>query len=318
MITGVRGRLVSASFAEAQLQALPGAAAAPPSVVRALDVWSDRCESTLGPASSIRAISDVAVIPLLRILGFDIGRRIDRDARTVLEAAWSSSAVPVVVAPWNGSLDGAWRDVVLDGIRADARWCLCCNGAVLRIVDAHHTWNRHYLEFDLRLLSHADQARTLLWSVARAESMAGRPPLLDRAVELSARHGIAVCKALGTSVLNALALLLGALGAGRAAPEPQVLFDQSLTVLYRILFLLFAEARGLVPVWHPVYRERYTIDTIVSTLLAGRRYRGVWHAILAISRLAHTGCVAGALGDTVQRAALLTGAFSRLRPDPGR
>src|SRR4029077_15577844 len=84
----------------------------------------------------------------------------------------------------------------------------------------------------------------------------------------------------------------------KAAVSGEALFEQSLTIVYRILFLLFAEARGLVPIWHPVYRERYTIGTIVSVLLSGRRSRGVWAAIEAISRLAHAGCKAGELRVT--------------------
>jgi hypothetical protein len=69
-------------------------------------------------------------------------------------------------------------------------------------------------------------------------------------------------------------------------------------VLYRILFLLFAEARGLVPIWHPVYRDRYSLEAIVATLLTGRPYRGLWQAVRAISRLAHTGYSAGELRVT--------------------
>ena len=95
-----------------------------------------------------------------------------------------------------------------------------------------------------------------------------------------------------------LALLVGTLATGkRPAPMP-VLFEQSLTVLYRVLFLLFAEARGLLPLWHPVYRDRYSLDTIVTTLLRGQRYRGLWQAVQAISRLAHAGCRAGELRVT--------------------
>ena len=90
-------------------------------------------------------------------------------------------------------------------------------------------------------------------------------------------------------------------------------------MLYRVLFLLFAEARGLVPVWHPVYRDRYTIDSIVTTLLTGRRYRGVWLAINAISRLAHAGCTAGELKVTAFNGRLFspagTTAFDRERID---
>jgi len=29
-----------------------------------------------------------------------------------------------------------------------------------------------------------------------------------------------------------------------------------------LLFLLFAEARGLVPLWHPVYRQSYSVDAL--------------------------------------------------------
>jgi len=68
--------------------------------------------------------------------------------------------------------------------------------------------------------------------------------------------------------------------------------------LYRVLFLLFAEARGLVPLWHPVYRDRYSLEAIVTVLLAGRPYRGLWRAVHAISRLAHAGCSAGDLRVT--------------------
>ena len=86
---------------------------------------------------------------------------------------------------------------------------------------------------------------------------------------LSDHHGVAVCRALGNGVLEALGRLFTALAASRLNVPTRVLFEQSLTVLYRILFLLFAEARGLVPMWHPVYRERYSIEAIVSDA-AGR------------------------------------------------
>ena len=84
-----------------------------------------------------------------------------------------------------------------------------------------------------------------------------------------------VCRVLGDGVLEALALLVGTLAAGTRPAAMPVLFEQSLTVLYRVLFLLFAEARGLLPVWHPVYRDRYSLDTIVTALLRGQRYWGL-------------------------------------------
>ena len=234
--------------------------------------------------------------PAPEILGFDIGKRIDEAGGPSWRRSRSSGAtVPVAIVPWNEPLDRGWRALVLEGIRADARWCFCCNGAALRIVDAHHTWSRHYLEFDLALLSRERRppGGPLERDPCRRAGRAARRCSIAPA--LSARHGVAVCKALGDGVLDALGLLLTALAASRPDHTPQVLFEHSLTVLYRLLFLLFAEARGLVPLWHPVYRDRYSIDAIVTTLDRRAPVRGLWHALQAISRLAHAGCAAGEL-----------------------
>ena len=295
MIAGVHGRLITTSFAETELGRLCDDESPPAGVVRDIERWATRCESMFGPASSIRAIADGIVLPLAGILGFDLVRRVDAGIQVRLDIGRNGVALaPAVVIGWDHALDGAWRTTVLDAIGGDARWAFCCNGTSLRILDAHRTWSRNALDFDLAVLAHDAAALTLLWRVARAESLARQPPLLDVAVDLSARYGIRVCGALGNGVIEALELLVGS--SGRVSPD--VMLDQSLTVLYRVLFLLFAEARALVPVWHPIYRDRYTIDSIVSTLLSGRRYRGVWAAVTAISRLAHAGCSAGELKVT--------------------
>ena len=298
MIPGVSGRLITATFAQALLETLPGAAEPPETVIRALDVWSERRDTECGPATPVRALTDAVVIPLLSILGLDTTARADGERRTVLHTTPPAGPlVPVVVTGWNDPLDRAWRDAVLDGARADARWCFCINGQALRVVDAQHTWSRAYLEFDLALIAGTPRARMLWWSVLRAEALAASPPVLDRAVALSAQHGVATCRALGRGVVQALELLFEALHRADRHDSPAV-FQQSLTVLYRVLFLLFAEARGLVPVWHPVYRDRYSIEVIIGALLEGRRYKGIWQAIVAISRLAHAGCSIGELKVT--------------------
>src|SRR5688500_16749952 len=126
MAHGVRGRLVSASFADAWLASLPEADAPSAHVLRALDAWAERRDASLGPASSPRAIADIAVVPLLKILGYSIERRLDEPGRAVLNAlAPSRAVIPVVIVPWNESLERTWRGVVIEGIRSDARWCFC-------------------------------------------------------------------------------------------------------------------------------------------------------------------------------------------------
>jgi hypothetical protein len=187
---------------------------------------------------------------------------------------------------------------VIHAIAGDARWSVCCNGRAVRLVDARRTWSREFLEFDTFAIGREPLTQQLLWTLLCAGALAGASPLIDRVVDLSRRHGVQVCRVLGDGVLEALALLVDTLAAGKRPAATAVLFEQSLTVLYRVLFLLFAEARGLLPLWHPVYRDRYSLDTIVTMLVRGQRYRGLWQAVQAISRLAHAGCSAGELRVT--------------------
>ena len=302
-VAGVRGRLIGAAFARDVLPALAAIDAAVPSVQRAVERWSAQRHAQLGPAASIRSIVDIATIPLLTLLGYRVRERRDVGSSAHLVAETPDGApLAVVISSWACPLDTSWRGAVVAGVGTDARWSVCTNGIAWRIVDAQRTWARQFLEFDLDVVAHDADALAAFWSVARAQAMSGSNPLLDRAVELSARHGVAVCRSLGAGVLEALTVIVQSLA--RAAPRGRrptpllPLFEQSLTVLYRVLFLLFAEARGLVPVWHPIYRDRYTIESIVTTLIGRGCYRGVWQALQAISRLAHAGCRAGELRVT--------------------
>ena len=97
---------------------------------------------------------------------------------------------------------------------------------------AHHTWSRHYLEFDLALAPREAPARDRCSGASRGLRRWPAPvTVLDRAVELSARHGVAVCKALGGGVLDALELLLAALAsapAPRAAGPVRAVADRAL------------------------------------------------------------------------------------------
>ena len=65
--------------------------------------------------------------------------------------------------------------------------------------------------------------------------------------------------------------------------------------MYRVLFLMFAEARGLVPNWHPIYRDHYTIESLRDEAERPGDARGLWETLQAIARLAHQGCHAGTL-----------------------
>ena len=315
MIAGVSGRLISVSFAESELPAMAGHCTPPVETLHALDAWSADCEAAFGPASSVRAIADGVAIPLFRILGFSVNRRADGRDSARFEAAWRGTPlVPVTVLGWNEPLDAAWRDSILDAVRADERWSLVLNGTSLRIVDAHRTWSRHFVEFDLALLAHDANAFALLWRIARAESLAASPRLIDRAVDASARHGTAVCHALGDGVLEALELLSCALGRGRRHPSMETLLEQSLTVLYRVLFLLFGGARarsGLASrLSRPVHDRFDCLDAPRGTSIPGCLERHQCHLEARPRRLHGR----RAEGDRVQRTPVFSFRNGRLRP----
>src|SRR6185436_10292388 len=92
----------------------------------------------------------------------------------------------------------------------------------------------------------------------------GGPASLNAIIAESDRHAAGVCRSLRDGVLTASTDVLAALVAhsNRAGPRIDDSFEQALTIVYRILFLLFAEARALVPLWHPVYRQSYSIESL--------------------------------------------------------
>ena len=58
---------------------------------------------------------------------------------------------------------------------------------------------------------------------------------------------------------------------------------------------MFAESRRLVPNWHPIYRESYTVESLRERAERPGKVPGLWEALQAIARLAHKGCRAGSL-----------------------
>src|SRR4029453_7059553 len=109
-----------------------------------------------------------------------------------------------------------------------------------------------------------------------------------------------VRSSLQAGVEAALAHLVQAFStvAARRQRDQSIVLNDALIVIYRILFLLFAEARGLVPRWHPVHRHGYTIEALRQPIETLPRPRGLWDALQSIARLAHRGCRIGALQVT--------------------
>ena len=301
MLTGLSGSLVSHYFAERILFDEFGGRLGEASLAaahKAFVHWWHAGATQLGPVSSIRSIWDLTTAPLIEMLGFAAQPPIG-DGPDVRHALLSpaTSRVALVASTWNTSLDNLWRDAARRGIALDAAWVLCTNGRELRLVDTQRTYSRAYLQFDFQRTADHLPTFGVFWGVLREEafrSRAGDTPLVLDIIRSSARHGQAVSRSLRVGVIDAVQHLLGGLNKCGRHDLPQLL-DESLTVVYRVLFLMFAESRSLVPNWHPLYRDSYTVEALRERAERPGKVAGLWEALQAIARLAHKGCRAGSL-----------------------
>lgn len=296
MIAGFGGDLISHAYLEEQVGSESEAAHAV-EFERCAVRWWRGVSRSLGPASSARAVLDIAVAPLLDLLHHQPPPMVPEPCG--LRGHIRSANTLLLVLPWTLPPESAWRDAMRWGLATGAGWAMIANGRSLRIADCTRTWTRAGIEFDFERLLLSPRGVAALWTLANAAAMSGAAPQTLRSrVTDSGAHASRVCRSLSDSVLTALPRLASSLESGSSRHGHRATaLDQSLTLIYRILFLLFAEARALVPVWNEIYRDAYTIDAL--TELAAQPFaRGLWSALQAISRIAHAGCKAGDLEVT--------------------
>ncbi len=304
MLAGFAGRLLSEAFLEAHLTTpIAGDATA---VRRELIRWR-RTSTSLGPASSLRTMLSAGMSPIAVALGYAAPDSIDigGDAAT---ATLRTDAVPVAVAVvgWGAPLDPAWHLAAATAVRRSARWTILFNGTNVRVIDAGRPFARRYADFNLDHALDDPTAFEVFWQVVNRNALGaphGSDGSLDTLVAASDSFAAGVCESLKTSVLAASDNVLNALLSGRRrqAVDPSTLpdaFEQALTIVYRVVFLLFAESRGLMPIWHPVYRDSYSTDALRAAAESLGRPRGLWDTLRAMARLAHAGCAAGDLRVT--------------------
>ncbi len=315
MIVGFSGHLLPEDFLEARAALHPEAL----DFQRAVNALRGNMQG-LGPASSVRAVFDVALVPLAALLGFEVlGTRRSSDFSTSAVGYGDHASVLLMACGWSASLDALWREAVTRAAEAGAAWCLVTNGRVVRLVRAGRLFSRRYAEFDLDALAEEPRSSAAAWLVLKAHTLAA-PPSSPHGIELlleaAERHAAGVRQSLRGGVLSATTEILRALAArGRREPVNEV-FEQALTLVYRLVFLLFAEARVLVPLWHPVYRASYSVEALRERALA-RRSRGLWDALRAMTRLAHAGCRVGTLRVTPFNGRLFAPARTPLAERPG-
>lgn len=171
------------------------------------------------------------------------------------------------------------------------RWALLSNGSELRLYRKGGSIARQYLKIDFPALFDGDDDKEWLafWGLFRFAAF--KPPaipesgaetlqqrcLLDRVIEESQRHATRIADDLRENMVRAVEALLqgiidfpmnrrhwqGDLDGRRIPDEKQLktLFKESIYFLYRLLFILYAESRDLLPVSDSqIYRETYSLE----------------------------------------------------------
>lgn len=317
MLNGFGGHLVSEQVLEQHLDRHAGAQM--PFPVRASIASWRASRRLLGPASSVRTMLEADAGPFMRLLGFQSPEALAIDTETCAATLRAASApVALLVSRWGERLDPLWRRATVEAASRGASWCVLFNGTHVRLVHAVRVISRRFAEFDLDALDD-ERTASAIWLLLAAAAFEPRPGHLcavGAIVDESERHATGVCRALRQGVLEASGSVLGALVARRSAVALDDAFEQALTIVYRMLFLFFAEARALVPSWHPVYRHSYSLETLRDDAMRGSQ-TGLWEALRAISRLAHGGCVAGNLRVTPFNGRLFAPARTPLADWPG-
>ena len=195
---------------------------------------------------------------------------------------------------------------------------LLFNGRALRLISAPRGESSGWLDFKLRdMLTTAGRPMVAAMRLLLGQSRLLTLPRAQRLTALlgdSRKYQNEVTERLAEQVLRALYELLrgfqaahdasgGTLLRGALAAERDAVYEALLTVILRLVFLLYAEERDLLPgdeTWLRYYAlgglyERLREDAALYPDTMDQRY-GAWAQLLALFRMVHDGAAAGSIG----------------------
>ncbi|MEV8071692.1 N-6 DNA methylase [Streptomyces pseudogriseolus] len=209
---------------------------------------------------------------------------------------------------------------------------LLSNGSELRVIrrDPGLGGEASYLSVDLAGLAELGDEHEwrVLWALLRPEAFTPdhTGEILWKLVEdASSEAATAVSENLSGGVRTAIsAIANGALHHWRQhqqlIPEPRDLFADALKIAYRLLFVAYAEDRGLLPVGTPSYDRGYSLRALRREILteAGWAPDGglLWNSLRASWSLLRDGADAGELQITGFNGGLFDSAKCPLLDDP--
>lgn len=297
LVPGISGTLMPEQYLARRvahdIRHLEGTDEAPQRAARHLTGWWRTASARCGPASPLRVIFDALAMPLFGILGFRAHDAAFHGAtcRATLTTP-GGSAVALVITCWAARPSSRWADVADHAHRIGAPWGIVLAPPFLSLLPTEGHASRRSLDFELPTVLATGGAEYLL-SLLRASrfdaSDGAGNSVLARVVARADNYRTEVKTDLQAGVAAALTTLVPAVrGVSRSARDTAPV-DQALTIVYRVLFLLFAESRRLLPVTERIYSEGYAIEQLCLKALRGAT-TGLWDSLAAISRLSRLGC----------------------------
>jgi hypothetical protein len=298
------------------------------SLARRIAAWWTSVESSTGPATPIRELFDRVAMPLCALLGFSAhDARFDGRLCRVRLTTRRDTPVALVVVTWAERPSMRWAAVAAHARDIGASWGLLLAPPFLSVLPTRGHAVRHSVDVSLADAARSGtllRALPLLQAasfdpVARDNTGAStidlivdRASLYQDAVRADLQFGVeASLRALQPAIVAASRGVRGRARRGRgvrgrAGPAEDAVsraaaggrahqtrdvaaFDEALTLIYRVLFLLFAESRQLVPADSHVYRDAYAVSRFCVAAADGQ-VDGLWDAMAATSRLSRLGC----------------------------
>ncbi|KXZ60560.1 Type IIS restriction enzyme Eco57I [Microbacterium laevaniformans] len=270
-------------------------------VLRTLLDWSDDCAREPAGLTASSPNESVTVTPWAALNGDNgpeaLVMMVDRteNLRRTGTDGWSANAIDRMAV--------LLREAgVSIGIVTDGRWWALVS-ATKDVTTASGVW-------DALLWREERPSRDAFFALANYRSIMGLPA--EKKLSLLFAESVAsaeqITEALGDQVRRAVELVLQsmsdthlrALAQGDDSPlpsDPKVVYEGAVTMLMRIVFLLFAEERGLLPE-HDLYRSSYAIaeireklqhDATATSVEALDHSWEAWHRLLAASNAVYGG-----------------------------
>lgn len=293
----------------------------------------DRVTRSLGRSSTGAKTRRLWLMPLFAELGYELVagpsffEERQREAKISCSHAFQpDSSKPALVYvdlhPWGQDLEsplpGERRrntprrkmERILD--MGEARWGIVTNGRVIRLLRREQVGaGRRYFEVDLEnVFEEEDESSfVVFWALFRAEVFVPDESgecLIDRISEGCQHYAVRVSDELRESVRKALEDFVRGIMEEPANREvlrevdAKELFGQGLIFLYRLLFVLYAESRDLLPIGNPIYRENYSLEALrdlmedPSARFSSGKY-WIQKSLQALFRMIREGVAAGDL-----------------------